>query len=99
MSHYRLRTLPIVQNGIIQGQVSAKRIVDLINKQLVENKVRVNASNIMTADPIVIDSHKTVSAAKSLMNLCIFDLLLVVDIFLLVFIIMSYEILKIMLTF
>ena len=35
MSHYRMRTLPVVQNGRVEGQVSAKQIVDLINRQLV----------------------------------------------------------------
>ena len=96
MSHYRLRTLPIVQNGNIQGQVSAKRIVDLINKQLAENKVRVNASNIMTGDPIVIDSGKTVSAAKSLMKRRRIDHLPVVDKGRLVGIITSSDIMKLM---
>ncbi|HXW12517.1 MAG TPA: CBS domain-containing protein [Nitrososphaeraceae archaeon] len=94
MSHYRLRTLPIVHNGKIQGQVSAKRIVDLINKQLVENKIRINASNIMTGDPIVIDSRKTVSAAKSLMKRRRIDHLPVVDNSRLVGIITSSDIMK-----
>lgn len=96
MSHYRLRTLPIIQNGNIQGQVSAKRIVDLINKQLVKNKVRVNASNIMTGDPIVIDSRKTVSAAQSLMKRKRIDHLPVVDNDHLVGIITSSDIMKLM---
>lgn len=96
MSHYRLRTLPIVHNGKIQGQVSAKRIVDLINKQLVENKIRINASNIMTGDPIVIDSRKTVSAAKSLMKRRRIDHLPVVDNSRLVGIITSSDIMKLM---
>ena len=96
MSHYRLRTLPIVHNGKIQGQVSAKRIVDLINKQLVKNKIRINASNIMTGDPIVIDSRKTVSAAKSLMKRRRIDHLPVVDNSRLVGIITSSDIMKLM---
>jgi CBS domain-containing protein/ribosome-associated translation inhibitor RaiA len=96
MSHYRLRTLPIVQNGNVQGQVSAKRIVDLINKQLSEMKVRVNASNIMTVVPIVIDPHKTVSAAKSIMKRRRIDHLPVVDNSRLVGIITSSDIMKLM---
>lgn len=96
MNHYRLRTLPIVQNGHIQGQVSAKRIVDLINKQLVQNKVRVNASTLMTGDPIVMDSHKTVSAAKSLMKRRRIDHLPVIDNNRLIGIITSYDIMKLM---
>lgn len=96
MNHHRLRTLPIVQNGHIQGQVSAKRIVDLINKQLVQNKVQVNASTLMTGDPIVMDSHKTVSAAKSLMKRRRIDHLPVIDNNRLIGIITSYDIMKLM---
>lgn len=96
MSHYRMRTLPVVQNGRVEGQVSAKRIVDLINKQLVGNKLKINASNIMTGDPLVIDSHKTVSAAMSIMKRRRIDHLPVVGNGLLVGIIMSSDIMKVM---
>lgn len=94
MSHYRMRTLPVVQNGQVEGQVSARRIVDLINKQLVGNKLKINASNIMTGDPLVIDSHKTVSAAMSIMKRRRIDHLPVVDNGLLVGIITSSDIMK-----
>ena len=96
MSHYRMRTLPVVQNGRVEGQVSAKRIVDLINKQLVGNKLKINASNIMTGDPLVIDSHKTVSAAMSIMKRRRIDHLPVVGNGLLAGIIMSSDIMKVM---
>lgn len=96
MSHYRMRTLPVVQNGRVEGQVSARRIVDLINKQLVGNKLKINASNIMTGDPLVIDSHKTVSAAMSIMKRRRIDHLPVVDDGLLVGIITSSDIMKVM---
>lgn len=96
MSHYRMRTLPVVQNGRVEGQVSAKRIVDLINKQLAGNKLKINASNIMTGDPLVIDSHKTVSAAMSIMKRRRIDHLPVVGNGLLVGIIMSSDIMKVM---
>lgn len=96
MSHYRMRTLPVVQNGRVEGQVSAKRIVDLINKKLVGNKLKINASNIMTGDPLVIDSHKTVSAAMSIMKRRRIDHLPVVGNGLLVGIIMSSDIMKVM---
>ena len=79
MSLYRMRTLPIVHNGKIEGQVSAKRIVELISKHLVESKLRIVASNIMTSDPITIDCHKTVSAARSIMKRRRIDHLPVVD--------------------
>ncbi|HEX7274201.1 MAG TPA: CBS domain-containing protein [Nitrososphaeraceae archaeon] len=96
MSHYRLRTLPIVENGNVEGQISAKRIVELIKKQLEETNLRVNASDIMTGDPIVIDSHKTVSAAKSIMKRRRIDHLPVVDNNHIVGIITSSDIMKLM---
>jgi CBS domain-containing protein/ribosome-associated translation inhibitor RaiA len=97
MSHYRMRTLPIVHNGRIEGQVSAKRIVELISKHLAESKLRIVASNIMTSDPIVIDYHKTVSAARSIMKRRRIDHLPVVDNGRLVGIITSSDIMKVML--
>jgi CBS domain-containing protein len=96
MSHYRMRTLPVVQNGRVEGQISAKRIVDSINKQLVGSKLKINASNIMTGDPLVIDPHKTVSAAMSIMKRRRIDHLPVVDSGLLVGIITSSDIMTVM---
>ncbi|MFN2434068.1 MAG: CBS domain-containing protein [Nitrososphaeraceae archaeon] len=96
MSHYRMRTLPVVQNGRVEGQVSAKQIVNLINRQLAGDKVKINASNIMTGDPLVIDSHKTVSAAMSIMKRRRIDHLPVVDNGILVGIITSSDIMKVM---
>ena len=97
MSHYRMRTLPIVHNGHIEGQLSARKIVELITKQLEKKKLRIIASNIMTPDPIVIDAHKTVSAAKSIMKRKRIDQLPVVDNGHLVGIITSSDIMKVML--
>jgi CBS domain-containing protein len=96
MSHYRMRTLPVVRNGNIEGQVSARRIVELIRKQLTEKKLRIVASNVMTGDPIVIDSHKTVTAAKSIMKRRRIDHLPVVDNGRLVGIITSSDIMNVM---
>jgi CBS domain-containing protein len=97
MSHYRMRTLPVAHNEKIDGQVSAKRIVELINKHLVENKLQIIASNIMTSNPIVVDCHKTVSAARSIMKRRRIDHLPVVDNGRLVGIITSSDIMKVML--
>ena len=97
MSHYRMRTLPVVHNGKIEGQVSARRIVELISKHLAESKLRIVASNIMTSDPIVIDCHKTVSAARSIMKRRRIDHLPVVDNGRLVGIITSSDIMEVML--
>jgi len=97
MSHYRMRTLPVVHNGKIEGQVSARRIVELISKHLAESKLRIVASNIMTSDPIVIDCHKAVSAARSIMKRRRIDHLPVVENGRLVGIITSSDIMKVML--
>lgn len=97
MSHYRMRTLPVVHNGKIEGQVSARRIVELMSKHLVESKMRIVASNIMTSDPTVIDCHKTVSAARSIMRRRRIDQLPAVDNGRLVGIITSSDIMKVML--
>src|SRR5678815_321737 len=97
MSHYRMRTLPVLHNGKIEGQVSARRIVELISKHLAESKLRIVASNIMTSDPIVIDCRKTVSAARSIMKRRRIDHLPVVDNGRLVGIITSSDIMKVML--
>ena len=97
MSHYRMRTLPIVHNGKIEGQVSARRIVELISKHLAQSKLRIVASNIMTSDPITIDCHKTVSAARSIMKRRRIDHLPVVDNGRLVGIITSSDMMKVML--
>jgi CBS domain-containing protein/ribosome-associated translation inhibitor RaiA len=97
MSHYRMRTLPVVHNGKIEGQVSARRIVELISKHLVESKLRIVSSNIMTSDPITIDCHKTVSAARSIMKRRRIDHLPVVDNGRIVGIITSSDIMKVML--
>ncbi len=96
MSHYRMRTLPVVRDGNIEGQLSARRIVELIRKQLTEKKLRIVASNVMTGDPIVIDSHKTVTAAKSMMKRKRIDHLPVVDNGRLVGIITSSDIMNVM---
>jgi len=96
MSHYRMRTLPVVRNGNIEGQLSARRIVELIRKQLTEKKLKIVASNVMTGDPIVIDSHKTVTAAKSIMKRRRIDHIPVVDNGRLVGIITSSDIMNVM---
>ena len=97
MSHYRMRTLPVADKGDIVGQVSAKRIVELIRKHLVESKLQIIASNIMTSEPIVIYGHKTLSAARSIMKRRRIDHLPVTDNGRLVGIITSSDIMKVML--
>jgi CBS domain-containing protein len=97
MSLYRMRTLPVIQNNKIKGQVSAKSIVKLISSLLGENKLRITASDIMTGGPTVIESNKTVSAARSIMKKKRIDHLPVVDGGRLVGIITSSDIMRVML--
>jgi len=63
---------------------------------LTEKKLRIVASNVMTGDPIVIDSHKTVTAAKSIMKRRRIDHLPVVDNGRLVGVITSSDIMNVM---
>lgn len=64
MSYYRLRALPIVQHNKIIGQITAKSIV----KGIMEAGIGgINASDIMTPDPIVLRAKDKASSAKGIM--------------------------------
>ena len=70
MSHYRLRALRAVQNNEIVGQITAKAIVKGIYEADISgsrNSNTVNASNIMTPNPIVITPKDRVSTARNIM--------------------------------
>ena len=72
MSNYRLRALPIVQDNEIVGQITAKAIVKGIYEADIsgsrsKNTSSINASNIMTPNPIVITPKYKVSTAKDIM--------------------------------
>ncbi|MFQ5970141.1 MAG: CBS domain-containing protein [Nitrososphaerales archaeon] len=64
MSHYRLRALPIVQRNKIVGQVTARSIVKAINEAGIG---RMNASHIMTPNPILLRAKDNGSTAKGIM--------------------------------
>jgi CBS domain-containing protein len=97
MSHYRMRTVPVIDDNKIVGQISAKRIVELISRNLAENKLGILASDVMTGSPIVIGSNKTISSAKSIMKRRRIDHLPVIDNGNLVGIITSSDIMQLML--
>jgi len=97
MSLYMMRTLPVIQNNKIKGQVSAKSILKLISSLLGKNKLRITASDIITGGPTVIESNKTVSAARSIMKKKRIDHLPIVDGGRLVGIITSSDIMRVML--
>jgi CBS domain-containing protein len=77
MSHYRLRALPIVQdNDKIIGQITAKELLKAIydveisvgsRRSNATGNHTINASNIMTPNPIVIGINDSVSTAKGIM--------------------------------
>ena len=72
MSHYRLRALPIVQDNEIVAQITAKAIVKGIYEADIsgsrsKNTSSINASNIMTPNPIVITPKYKASTAKDIM--------------------------------
>ena len=70
MSHYRLRALPVVQNNEIVGQITTKAIVKGIYEADISgsrNSNTVNASNILTPNPIVITPKDRVSTARNIM--------------------------------
>ena len=92
-----MRTLPVIQNNKIKGQVSAKSILKLISSLLGKNKLRITASDIITGGPTVIESNKTVSAARSIMKKKRIDHLPIVDGGRLVGIITSSDIMRVML--
>ena len=97
MSHYRMRTVPVIDDNKIVGQISAKRIVELVSRNLAENKLGILASDVMTGSPIVIGSNKTISSAKSIMKRRRIDHLPVIDNGNLVGIITSSDIMQLML--
>lgn len=64
MMDYRVRSLPIVSNDGIIGQVTALSIIDLLNEM---NLLNFNVTAIMTRQPTTLDSHALASKARQLM--------------------------------
>lgn len=65
MSHYRVRTVPIVDKRKIIGGVSAKRILKLLSAK--DNKW-IKASLIFTQNPITVSSDDSLSTARKIMT-------------------------------
>jgi CBS domain-containing protein len=96
MSLYRLRSLPIIDNNKIIGQITAKKIVQVMKDCMDTRHLRkTSASYIMTSNPIVISKTDTVSGAKAIMKRRRIDHLPVVDNYKSVGMITSEDILKI----
>jgi CBS domain-containing protein len=63
MSLYRLRSLPVIEDGEIIGQVTTKSIV----KSMHHTDIKTRATKIMTANPICIHENDLAITAKNLM--------------------------------
>jgi CBS domain-containing protein len=65
MSHYRIRTVPVIDKNKIIGGVSAKRILKLLSTK--DNKW-IKANLIFTQNPIIISSDDSLSTARKIMT-------------------------------
>ena len=63
MSLYRLRSLPVIEDEEIIGQVTTKSIV----KSMEHTDIKVRATKIMTANPIKLHENDSALTAKNLM--------------------------------
>ncbi len=64
LSHYRMRSVPIVENDQIVGIVNGRDIVELLHK---ENLKWITANDVLTADPITIKSTNSLATARKIM--------------------------------
>ncbi len=64
MAHYRMRSVPVVENKQLLGTVNAKNIVELLAQQ---NLKWITANTILTPNPITLDSKESLAAARQLM--------------------------------
>ena len=63
MSYYRLRSIPIMEDEEIIGQISTKSIVKCMNY----TNIKIPSTKIMTGNPISINETDSVSIAQNLM--------------------------------
>ncbi len=64
LSHYRMRSVPVVDGNQIIGIVGIKDIVDLLYKQ---NLKWIPVNNILTPDPITVKSTDSLATARKIM--------------------------------
>ena len=65
ISHYRVRSVPVVDKSKIIGEVSAKSILKLLSQK---NNKWIKANLIYTQNPITIPSDQSLSNARKLMS-------------------------------
>lgn len=63
MSHYRMRSFPVVNNQIT-GVVTAKSIVNLLDQQ---NLKWIRANSVLTPNPIVLSNRESLAKARKVM--------------------------------
>jgi CBS domain-containing protein len=63
MSLYRLRSLPVIEDGEVIGQITTNSIV----KALDHKDIKIKSTKIMTANPVCIRENDLVLTAKNLM--------------------------------
>src|SRR5918993_5370037 len=63
MSHYRLRSIPVIEDEEIIGQISTKSIIKSMN----DTNIKIPLTKIMTENPISIKETDRLSTAKKLM--------------------------------
>jgi Predicted transcriptional regulator, contains C-terminal CBS domains len=63
MSLYRLRSLPVIEDGEVIGQITTKSIV----KAMDHKDIKIKSTKIMTANPVSIHGNDLVLTAKNLM--------------------------------
>jgi CBS domain-containing protein len=64
LSHYRMRSVPVVDEDKIIGIVDVKDIVELLHKQ---NLKWVPVNDILTPDPITVKSNDSLATARKIM--------------------------------
>src|SRR5918995_1023757 len=63
MSFYRLRSIPVIEDEEIIGQISTKSIVKCMN----DTNIKIPSTKIMTGNPISIKEKDSISIAQNLM--------------------------------
>ncbi len=64
LSHYRMRSVPVVEENKIVGVVNIRDIVELLHKQ---NLKWIPANHILTTDPITVQSSDSLATARKIM--------------------------------
>jgi CBS domain-containing protein len=64
ISHYRMRSVPVMEGKQLIGAVYAKDLIEILNQQ---NLDWILANNIMVHNPIMLDSNESLATARKIM--------------------------------